>query len=648
MKRAWVFWALLFLGACSVADTNHLPQTFLSPFSARLSQIIAFAEGRVSAVDGGAIADSSPINTGPLAVNWRKAEANLFLDQAGPIGHGGEFLFPGLGAYSTRITFKSLAAQDMDMRLTCDAPARLYGAMGQAWQLRAGRAHRFALPKGRHANVYLQVDAKVNTCNLTWGAGRSLRLRRESLARPSLNQIDRAEHHCTSPDPANLDALQAAFYTDRWLTQTCAAAIGPAPVLLDDPQDALNARIKALTGATLSRAQLLAGDPDVALDYSNAPKLDLIYVSYLLMRADYTGYLMKRMLAYHASRGSVVRILLTGKLMLKQDRALFESLAAAHPSVQLQYFAWDRPGLKTPMDAINAIQRAHHIKMFATLSSELGRSRVILGGRNLWDGFFFNHPIDLSAHPELHTYDENGSQMVMYYSVYKDFEVMLQGDQIVRDLMAHMSSFWHRDQRLQVARPMAVPTAFGGHAQDGQTRHFMSLPWADAQAQEAYFVELFDAAENEITIVTPFIYPTPTILNSLLRARARGVKVVIVARITSTDPSGVLVTALNHGFVTGFAGDFEVYDFTPEHGMLHTKMILIDGRLSMVTSSNLNRRSFLHDTENGVVFLDRKVTARLQGIVDGYLRAAKRMHPGGDLAPVDRLINQLTDIWQFL
>lgn len=644
MRLRWIWVLPLLLVACATPGPVGQISALLSPHAARLAQIIALTEGRDSAVDGGRIG-VVPDNV-PVRADWRQAEAQLYLSPAGPMSPNAEFLFPGQQAEFTRLVLNSLAPRTMDARISCNATAQLYGASAHSLIVRAGRARAFVLPAESGDEIYLKIGPEVTECTLSWGEGRQMRLRREAMVRPDLAQLDSHEATCMPPDPAGMDALQAAFHADRWLSQTCARPTGETRHV-QRPLDALNARIEALTGARVSEARLRAGNPDMALDFSNAPDLELIYLSYLFVRADFSGALMARMLEWHAERGTMVRLLLTDILMRGPDRALFERLAAAHPNVQLQYFKWTTPGLKTPAELVDLVQRIHHIKAFATLSSQPGRSRFIIGGRNIWDGFFFDQPLDLSAHPELRTYDLTSAQGLTYYSTYEDFEIELRGDAIVRDFAAHLSTYWHRDMRRQVIRPMVVHGAAGGPVQDGVARHFMSFPWADALAQETYFVELLDAARQEIVLVTPFMYPTPAIVNALLRARARGVRVVVVARINSTDPSGAFITALNRGFVARWAGAFEVYEYVPGERMMHTKLILIDGRLAVVTSTNLNRRSFLHDTENGVVFLDRAVTRRLRGVVDSYLATATRQQPGQELEPFDRVMNQLTDIWQY-
>jgi len=605
--------------------------------------MVAGVEGRSAGPDGGQIsADAAPQL---LADRWRRGESHLYLNAQGPKDPDARFYFSGLQAYETQVVLHSLDIANVAARVKCDAEIRLLGVGDGPVSLAPNRTGVFTLRAAQAGRARLSLGPEVQECELRWGAGHKVKILREETALPNLARLDARQDTCAAPDPVRLDPLEKVFYADRWMSQSCAQPAGSVS-FLPGQLEALNARVEALTGRKASGARLRAGNPDMALDYTHAPKLDVIYLSYLLVRADFSGYLTARMLAWHASRGTVVRILVTDRLMLSQDRALFENLAAQYPNVQIQYFVWEKPGVKTPAEMIDVLQRSQHIKVFATLSPQSGRSRFIVGGRNIFDGFFFDRPVDLRAYPALRTYDETALQGLTYYSIYKDFEIVMRDDAVVKTVAAQLSTFWHRDMRTQVARPMAVNGPETGRATGG-VRHFMSLPWADGLAQETYFTELFDAAQKEIVIVTPFMYPTAPIMDAMLRAHARGVKITVVARINSTDPSGTFITALNRGFAQRRAGDFAVYEYVPGQRMMHTKLILIDKRLSIVTSTNMNHRSFLHDTENGVVFLDRAMTARLRAVVDDYLTTAIRIQPGGQLRPFDRMMNRLTGLWQY-
>ncbi|MEJ2037254.1 MAG: phospholipase D-like domain-containing protein [Maritimibacter sp.] len=100
-----------------------------------------------------------------------------------------------------------------------------------------------------------------------------------------------------------------------------------------------------------------------------------------------------------------------------------------------------------------------------------------------------------------------------------------------------------------------------------------------------------------------------------------------MARIESTDPSGFIITALNRRYVAENAGRFEIEEYSPEPRMMHTKMMVIDRRLAVMTSTNLDHRAFWHDTENGMVFLDTPQVGQLLRLVESYRQTTRRLGP---------------------
>jgi putative cardiolipin synthase len=169
-------------------------------------------------------------------------------------------------------------------------------------------------------------------------------------------------------------------------------------------------------------------------------------------------------------------------------------------------------------------------------------------------------------------------------------------------------------------------------------RHFMSVPFLDGKALERYWIDLIDSARIRVEIVTPYLNPTPRIEAALNRALARGVEVMIVARIRlEGDLGGRLMTEMNMLFVERYADRMTLWEYDPPKVVLHSKMLMIDGRLAIVTSTNLNRRSFLHDTENGLAVLDPAFTRRLRAEVQVYIDQSRRLTPGdSDVRPIVR------------
>ena len=564
---------------------------------------------------------------------WRTAEATLFVSAGGPSTPDASFAIPNLNAKRAEIRLEALSRHALEVRLRCRGAAMIRRPEAAAIYLPPGRVRQVTLaPRGQRTPT-LDWRPSSGTCRVEGGDGHGVTLRPESEALPQLAELSRAPLDCRPGSGAPRDPLQHVFLDGGVMLQTCPVAPG-AVAFHTDPLEALNARIEALTGSTVPRASLSAGDPDLPLDFSRAPRLDLIQLAYLHMRADFVGYLTARMVVYHAMRGTQVRILVTGLLMTEKDRLFYNSLAARHPNIQVQYYEWSHPGISGPDDVVNRIHRVQHARSFLALSPDRGQSRYIFGGRNLHDGFFFSSPLDLRDWPYLHTYDDNGFQGFEFYSVYEDVEADLRDDRAIRNIAAHQIALWNRDAETQQVGPVRA----GNADPVAGMRHYLSLPWADGRDQIRWFVGAIDAAQKEVLIVTPYLNPPPQIQAALERAEARGVPVRMVVRLDSTDPAGFVITALNRRYAATYSGLFEIEEYFPRPRMMHTKLIVIDRRLAVLTSTNLDHRAFWHDTENGLIFLDTPQVSALLDIVDDYRKTSRVLRPDEPEHPLGEVI----------
>lgn len=575
-------------------------------------------------------------------------EAQVFLSARGPDQPDARFDLPGLNARETRVALVPTENRAMAAAIACDGPARLLltGPRDSGLFMRPGAERSFSLPS-RYEGIAptLVLPAETKHCHLGWGNGNSLRLVRENVVNPVVTRLDAQAATCP-PYKGRDDALAKAFFAERDLAQTCARPTG-AFALYPDEIAAMQLRLERLTGAAVSRAALEQGDPEMALDFSRAPQFDEIVVSYLQVRADVSGYLTARALAFHAARGTTVRMIAHGPLALAADRRLFGALASQFPNFQIQYFNYHPSGF-APLRRLKAnFANAHHMKVFAGVSAEPGASFALVGGRNLHDGFFFPSVDDLGKRPFLIDYDAFSLNPVQYLNKHEDFEIGLFDRTVVADVVGHFDQFWNRDAAGAVMPryPARAAGAVGavaaeGQERDGLVRHFISLPWADELAQEALFVDVFDAAAREILIMSPFLYPPPAIDAALLRAAERGVKVRLLSRYIGDEPPSIFVNSMNADYADRRRDVFSIEAYEPGGGLTsHLKLFVVDERLAIVTSTNLNRRSFVGDSENGLVFLDPAVAHGIRARIDQAMNRAEPFPPDPPMLWLGRLLD---------
>ncbi len=165
------------------------------------------------------------------------------------------------------------------------------------------------------------------------------------------------------------------------------------------------------------------------------------------------------------------------------------------------------------------------------------------------------------------------------------------------------------------------------------------MPYADGRALEDYYVELIDAAAETIEIVNPYLNLTPKLADAFGRALDRGVKVTIVTRIDlKGDFGGKFLTALNELFVEQYAGRMTMYEFQAPEVVLHAKIMMIDGSYVSISSVNLNNRSFIQDSENGIAVLDRAFYKRMRPVFDSYVARSRPIDTDVEVPLVYRLL----------
>lgn len=126
---------------------------------------------------------------------------------------------------------------------------------------------------------------------------------------------------------------------------------------------------------------------------------------------------------------------------------------------------------------------------------------------------------------------------------------------------------------------------------------------------ERVFEAVTLAARQRILIQTPYFNPTTEMRELLVGGVARGVDVDIILTGPHIDKrvSEVMAEEMYQPLV---AKGVRVWIYQPT--LMHVKTFLVDGVLSLVGSTNLNRRSVEKDEEVMLAVLDRDTTALLE------------------------------------
>jgi cardiolipin synthase A/B len=129
------------------------------------------------------------------------------------------------------------------------------------------------------------------------------------------------------------------------------------------------------------------------------------------------------------------------------------------------------------------------------------------------------------------------------------------------------------------------------------------------------FVSALYAAEHELIITTPYFVPDQALLRAVCAAPRRGVETTLV--VPARNDSPLVAAACRSAYPDLLRCGVRLFEYPL--GLLHTKSITVDARISLVGSANMDRRSLELNFENNLLVLDPGVTATIRDRQLGYL-----------------------------
>lgn len=144
------------------------------------------------------------------------------------------------------------------------------------------------------------------------------------------------------------------------------------------------------------------------------------------------------------------------------------------------------------------------------------------------------------------------------------------------------------------------------------------LPSGPSYATENYqrvVVAAIYAAQRRVVITTPYLVPDEALLQAIQVAILRGVQVdVIVPQKCDQIIVGLAAKAYYKDLL-----EIGVNLYLYQPGLLHSKSIAVDDRLSLIGSSNFDIRSFALNFEISLLCYGPSVTARLLAVHSDYI-----------------------------
>ena len=148
-----------------------------------------------------------------------------------------------------------------------------------------------------------------------------------------------------------------------------------------------------------------------------------------------------------------------------------------------------------------------------------------------------------------------------------------------------------------------------------------SSPAGGSVAMYTMFLLAMASARRSIYITNPYFVPDDKMINTLIQARQRGVRVVLLLP-GATDHHLVRQASrsqLGRLLQTGI----KIYEYRA--ALLHAKTMVIDSIWATVGSTNLDRRSFELNEELNLVVYNGEIARRLESVFEEDLRGSREI-----------------------
>ena len=275
---------------------------------------------------------------------------------------------------------------------------------------------------------------------------------------------------------------------------------------------------------------------------------------------------------------------------------------------------WRSKQPKRLRDAGVEVRQALPVGLFRTfvgrIDLRLHRKIVVVDGRVAWTGSM--NLVD----PRFFKQDAGVGEWV-------DAMVRLEGA-VVAPLAATMVGDW----ALESGEPVDLIAEKAGLSLvaprgDADIQVIPSGPGETGDGLLQMLIALINAGQGEVVLTTPYLIPDDALLQALRGAAGRGVKVCVIV------PEKVDSALTRHASRSYYEDLLEmgVEIRLYRGGLLHTKSITVDGKMSMFGTVNLDMRSLRLNYEVALFVYDTGFATELRALQQTYVDDADRIDP---------------------
>jgi cardiolipin synthase A/B len=150
---------------------------------------------------------------------------------------------------------------------------------------------------------------------------------------------------------------------------------------------------------------------------------------------------------------------------------------------------------------------------------------------------------------------------------------------------------------------------------------FVASPAGGSESMHLMYLMSIAAAEHTIDLEAAYFVPDPLMIQALQAARHRGVRIRVIVPGKHIDSDTVRLASKAHWGELLLAG-VEIHEYQPT--MMHNKLLVVDGRMTSVGSTNFDIRSFRLNDEASLNVYDAAFAERMTEVFEADLKPTVR------------------------
>lgn len=171
---------------------------------------------------------------------------------------------------------------------------------------------------------------------------------------------------------------------------------------------------------------------------------------------------------------------------------------------------------------------------------------------------------------------------------------------------------WFHETNTLIDTPRALETSESG---DARIQLVPSGPAVDGESNLRLFNGLMYSAREHILIVSPYLVPDDSMRYAITSAALRGVRVDVFVSEVSDQP--LVFHAQRSYYDELLSAGVHIWLY-PHPTVLHSKFIVVDGKVAVMGTSNLDMRSFSLNLELSLFIIGEKEVSDLTTLAEDY------------------------------